>query len=280
MARRKDGVLDDLLDIAKMLPWWIDIAIAIISYFWLHSIASNEIVVAAQPGKMGEFLGAQMFKTFATIGQYLLPFVFSLGAVLSFFDRKKRAHLLSETKQSGKQNALLEMSWREFEMLVGEVFRQRGFTVVEIGGNGPDGGVDLVLKKNGETHLVQCKQWKAFKVGVEVVRELYGVMAAKGAVSGYVVTSGVYTNEAEAFAEGRNIELIDGNKLTQMIHGVKLSNPNTTNIVTETKNEVTCPNCGSVMVRRNARRGTNAGQAFFGCSQFPACRGTRAIPSN
>ncbi len=275
MARRKDGVLDDLLGIAKILPWWIDVGIALIAYFWLHNVASNEAVLAVQPGKMGEFLGSQMSKTFATIGQYLLPFIFSLGAVMSFFDRKKREILLSETKQRGKQNALLDMSWREFEMLVGEVFRQRGFSVVEFGGNGPDDGIDLMLKKNGETHLVQCKQWKAYKVGVDVVRELYGVMAAKGAVSGYVVTSGVYTNEARAFADGRNIELIDGSKLTQMIQGVKLSNHATTNVVYETKNEITCPNCGSAMVKRNARRGTNAGQAFFGCSQYPACRGTR-----
>jgi restriction system protein len=280
MVRRKDSVLDDLLGIAKILPWWVDVAIALITYFGLHEVASNEVTLAIQPGKMGEFLGAQMTKTFATLGQYLLPFVFSLGAVLSFLGRKKREHLLSETKQRGKQNALLNMSWREFEMLVGEVFRQRGFTVVEMGGNGADGGIDLVLKKNGETHLVQCKQWKAYKVGVEIVRELYGVMAAKGAVSGYVVTSGVYTNEAKAFASGRNIELVDGGKLALMIQGVKSSNPTATNIVNETKNEVTCPNCGSAMVRRNARRGANAGQAFFGCSQYPACRGTRAILSN
>ena len=32
-----------------------------------------------------------------------------------------------------------------------------------------------------EKFLVQCKQGKAYIVGVDVVRELYGVMAAKGA---------------------------------------------------------------------------------------------------
>jgi len=277
MSRRDNSTLEDLLDIAKMLPWWIDIAIAIIAYFWLHSVAISEIVVVAQPGKIGGFISGQLFKTFATIGQYLLPFVFLLGAVMSLFDRKKREHLLSETKQRSKQNALLDMSWREFEMLVGEVFRQRGFTVVEMGGNGPDGGVDLVLKKSNETHLVQCKQWKAFKVGVGVVRELFGVMAAKGAVSGYVVTSGVFTSEAKAFADGRNIELIDGAKLTRMIHGVKSSNEIAPKIVYEVDNAPTCPKWGSSMLRRNARRGSNAGQAFLGCSQYPACRGTRPI---
>jgi len=37
-----------------------------------------------------------------------------------------------------------------------------------------------------------------------------------------------------------------------------------------------CPQCGSKMVLREARRGARAGQAFWGCSQYPGCRGTRA----
>jgi ssDNA-binding Zn-finger/Zn-ribbon topoisomerase 1 len=37
-----------------------------------------------------------------------------------------------------------------------------------------------------------------------------------------------------------------------------------------------CPVCGSPMVRRQARRGANAGGHFYGCSRYPACKGTRA----
>lgn len=37
----------------------------------------------------------------------------------------------------------------------------------------------------------------------------------------------------------------------------------------------TCPRCGSRMIRRIARRGRNAGNSFWGCSRFPACKGTR-----
>jgi len=88
-------------------------------------------------------------------------------------------------------------------MLIGEAFRPQGFTVTETGGGDADGGVDLVLAKNGEKFLVQCKQWKAFKVGVSVVRELYDVMAAKGVAGGDVVTSGQFTAEAKEFAAGR-----------------------------------------------------------------------------
>jgi ATP-dependent DNA helicase RecQ len=36
-----------------------------------------------------------------------------------------------------------------------------------------------------------------------------------------------------------------------------------------------CPKCGAEMVLRTARNGDNRGHAFWGCSTFPACRGTR-----
>lgn len=36
-----------------------------------------------------------------------------------------------------------------------------------------------------------------------------------------------------------------------------------------------CPRCGSSMRRRTARRGPQAGRAFWGCSRYPACTGTR-----
>lgn len=38
-----------------------------------------------------------------------------------------------------------------------------------------------------------------------------------------------------------------------------------------------CPQCGSAMVQRTARRGINAGGKFWGCSRYPSCRGTRPI---
>lgn len=33
-----------------------------------------------------------------------------------------------------------------------------------------------------------------------------------------------------------------------------------------------CPKCGNIMLKRTAKAGTNAGQEFWGCSRFPACR--------
>lgn len=38
-----------------------------------------------------------------------------------------------------------------------------------------------------------------------------------------------------------------------------------------------CPACGSPMVKRTSKKGANAGEAFWGCTQYPKCRGTKAI---
>jgi hypothetical protein len=36
-----------------------------------------------------------------------------------------------------------------------------------------------------------------------------------------------------------------------------------------------CPSCGAAMARRVAKRGAKSGQEFWGCSRYPACKGTR-----
>lgn len=37
-----------------------------------------------------------------------------------------------------------------------------------------------------------------------------------------------------------------------------------------------CPICGSLMLARTARKGKRRGSQFWGCSRYPACRGTRS----
>jgi four helix bundle suffix protein len=38
-----------------------------------------------------------------------------------------------------------------------------------------------------------------------------------------------------------------------------------------------CPICNAAMAQRTARCGANAGKNFWGCSQYPACKGTRPV---
>jgi len=105
-------------------------------------------------------------------------------------------------------------------MMVGEAFRQQGFKVKETP-FGPDGGVDLVLTKNDQKILVQCKHWKTQKVGVKTVRELYGVLVDGGADEVNIVCSGVYTDDAIAFVKDKAIYLINGSDLLTLIENTE-----------------------------------------------------------
>jgi len=74
---------------------------------------------------------------------------------------------------------LAALSWQQFEEVIADAFRRHGFRVREVGGCGrADGGVDLMLVRDGETMVVQAKHWRSQRVSVQPVRELYGVQRA------------------------------------------------------------------------------------------------------
>jgi len=170
MARKsKNGAAEALIDIVARLPWWAGLLLAVVSCFVLHRLAIQPAAASLQPGHAGTFMTQNGVKAFAT---YLLPLMCVVGAGFSAWRRRERKTLVQNIVRSESADALNDMSWQQFEKLVGEGFRLQGYTVSETSGGGADGGIDLVLARGGEKFLVQCKQWRALKVGVDVVREL------------------------------------------------------------------------------------------------------------
>jgi hypothetical protein len=103
-------------------------------------------------------------------------------------------------------------------------------------------------------------------VVVGAVRDFYGAMADKGAnAKGFFITTNVFTLEAEKFAEGKPLELIDGARLIKYIEMAK-----TGYVPVESKKF--CPLCKSEMVKRKGKFGE-----FYGCSRYPECKGTQKI---
>ena len=277
--RRKNGGADAATDLVAKLPWWAGVALAIAAYVVLHRLAAPAAVVPLQsPSQAGALAVQTIVRTMAGIGQYLLPLFCLIGAALSAYHRHERRGLVERVTRNPAADMLNGMSWQQFEKLVGEGFRRQGYAVKETGGGGADGGVDLRLTRNGETYLVQCKQWRAFKVGVDVVRELYGVMAADGAAGGFVVTSGRFTEEATKFAAGRNVTLLDGVRLKGLIQQATNAHPTAPRNTSPTPTEnPRCPICAKAMVRRTAKRGSSPNTAFWGCSGYPDCKANRPI---
>lgn len=278
MAKRKGGGIELLAS----MPWPIGFVLGIVAYIairhgigWYMTTVDNPVWQA-----MGRQLSAGAYAPFAWIALILCW----IGALASFIGSRRRRHLLE--RQTGL-DSLRAMSWREFEMLTGEAFRRQGYTIEETGLGGADGGIDLVLRKDGKTTLVQCKQWKTQRVDVKIVREMFGLLAHHGAAAVKIVAVGDYTADAQRFAHGKPIELIHGEALLAMVRAVQSPMPikaatatgkpaeTITPDLTPAANPV-CPKCGADMVRRSNRR---THDHFWGCPKYPACRGTRAIQS-
>jgi restriction system protein len=274
MSRRRTSALDDLFEVLQWL-------FSVVHPAWSLPVAAIFIAAPVLWIKDKPFLSAFVDLAYMAGG---IAAVVSLTAGLAGWKlRQKRAAFL---QQQLNLEWLNQLTWQDFERQVAEVYRQRGYQVEENGGGGADGGVDLRLRRNGRTSLVQCKRWKTYKVGVQPVRELYGVMAAEYAAEAIFIISGIYTEEALRFAEGKPLELIDGAQLAQMFQQVQagLRQPAPPAMAASAPRQPTapetparpqCPQCGGAMALRCAKTGPHAGKEFWGCRNFQRCRGLR-----
>ena len=117
------------------------------------------------------------------------------------------------------------MNGYEFESFIATILRKIGFVVEETSLSG-DSGVDLIAYSEEPLYkgkyLIQCKHWEG-NVGEPVVRDLYGVVLSNNANKGILITNSFFTQQAKIFAEGKNIELINGNTLNELIHKYSLN---------------------------------------------------------
>lgn len=103
-----------------------------------------------------------------------------------------------------------------FELAIGRVFVFLGYQVQHTGRSG-DGGVDLRLtRSDGTSAIVQCKKY-AGTVGPAPIRELYGALVHEGADTAYLVTTGRFSMEAQTWARGKPLVLVDGAQLARLL---------------------------------------------------------------
>ena len=166
------------------------------------------------------------------------------------------------------------IEWRRFEAVVEALFAQAGFET-KAQSHGADEGIDIWLysSKNpgAPVSVVQCKHWHGKRVGVDKIRELRGVMAAKDVPRGQFATTSTFTDEAVAFAKGNGINLLDVQGLLALV-ATRTQAQQEALLAVALKGEYwkpTCVNCGIKMVERSPR---NGGANFWGCSAYPKCR--------
>lgn len=282
MGRGRRGLLDDL----AALPWPVGLVAGALGFGLIrHGIPAW---ASRQPGPLAQAFGnTDAFVPLA----WIVLVACSTASLFSWLDARRKRRMLDA--QSGLAS-IAALGWRDFERLVGEAFRRQGYAVEESGLGGADGGVDLILRKDGQRTLVQCKQWRRRKVPVNVVREMYGLLAHHDAHAVRIAALGGFTRDAARFAADKPIELIeliDGDTLFAMIRSVQ-DGPREASAVSDSVPPSVnariepvlnapiapepiapdCPRCGAAMVERTNRF---TATKFWGCTRYPACRGTR-----
>ena len=250
MSRRNNSWADNLV----LAPWWVSAALAVLAYTMLPSVLPVAVV-------NGGFVGI------IALGLLAISAISAL--------RSLRTKLLLGAQTS--LDSLRDLPWKRFEDVLAEAYRRQGYHVKEMLGGGADGGVDLLLRRDEQIVVVQCKRWKGKPVAVQVVRELYGVMIDQRASAAKIVATTSFTSDAVAFAKGKPIELVDSNALRRLVRDVQ-----TTSHIKVSSDDAdhlspTCPRCNTPMVLREVRRGPHAGRKFWGCVNYPKCRGTRQL---
>ncbi|HGW1616118.1 TPA: restriction endonuclease [Klebsiella pneumoniae] len=237
--------------------------------------ASEDISNSAMLTKLRGIMDSKLPNIFSSLALYF-AYLFGIGSIVKNMQIGISGKMIKRIRNSTDAKRVLEqMTWDQFEKILRKFFESKGYKAT-LTNTGADGGVDVALEKNGRKEMVQAKHWKVNRVGVSVVREIYGVVQAERMHRGFIVTSGFFTEEAREFADkvSGKVVLIDGNLLIEIIKGdsdfEKQTDATINSAVSIEENP--CSVCGGKMVLRTSDKKT-----FWGCSNYPECRNTHEI---
>jgi HJR/Mrr/RecB family endonuclease len=151
---------------------------------------------------------------------------FKLGVEIPTVSEILREEEFNNEEILGK---VLSLHPKEFEHLVAELFRRMGYVTRETR-YVADGGADVYASFRDPVGfkyeiVIQCKRFNpnGEKIGISKVRELAGVITAKKADRGLLVTTGNFVKglKSEVKAEWNNMQLWDGDMFLKAAQWLK-----------------------------------------------------------
>lgn len=116
---------------------------------------------------------------------------------------------------SDRAAALRRLAAPELQKRLAEAFRAYGYAV-HVRSLGQE-GADLVLGREGERMLVQCRHWQRRDIDATYLRGLCGLMGREKARGALFFTCGRVSVEAMRFAKDMPIVLIDEHALLELL---------------------------------------------------------------
>ena len=101
------------------------------------------------------------------------------------------------------------MTGHDYEYVVADYLRSRGYHGVKVTKGSGDFGVDVIATKHGVKYAVQCKLYSS-PVGLSAIQEVVAGKACYGCTGAMVVTNSTFTAAAEDLARRNGVILLDG----------------------------------------------------------------------
>jgi len=173
-----------------------------------------------------EIMGENFSENILLIERYLdeKKIAYSSNQLVILFNKIKKEKNLKKYEQTliSSNNLAPTISdidsfnGHQFEEFLQNIFTKRGFKVTRHKLTN-DQGADLTIEKFGEKTVIQAKRYKG-SVGNEAIQQVVASIKQYRAHKGMVVTTSYYTRQAIELAKSNNIELIDRDKLQEIIY--------------------------------------------------------------
>ena len=304
MARRrsKTSPLEDVVGLVAQLPWWACLGAAVLSYWTLSALARPVPIMSvhAWPDPRAHVPVGASDNLHGRAVRGADPLPGGRGGVGRQAAQAQR--LGGQRREPGQCEGAGRARWHELARL--RAAGGRGLPAAGLRGHrtgaatGPDGGVDLVLRRDREKFLVQCKQWKAFKVGRGRRARALRRHGGRGGRRRFrrdvrnVHRGGDRLCQRPKRSTGRRAEALRAHPAGQGSSGQFSS---VRRIDPAGQGGTACAASSGHAVCRNSvperhqlpdlqrRHGASGGQtrqqtparAFWGCMEYPACKGTR-----
>lgn len=114
----------------------------------------------------------------------------------------------------------MSLDGRGFEKSVEQLFIENGYNT-KLSEVGPDGGIDIVVSKDGKRYGVQCKAYTNNKISESVIRDLYGTIHARNYDGGFLITLIGVSHNAIDFARSikdKKIRILDIDNILRIVN--------------------------------------------------------------
>lgn len=158
------------------------------------------------------------------IATFFIAIILFITLAINIFKTKKREYINNQREFKISRNVdydkLIDMSPTQFEEYIAELFRYLGYDAKVTPKTG-DGGKDIILRKNGEITLVECKKYNTTKVTRPDIQKFHSAIIDMNAKEGFFVTTGYFTQPAMEYIVDKPIRAIDLPRLMDIIVEIK-----------------------------------------------------------